>query len=89
VSGKVVLLDRVLAIYGPGSKEARDQLRNTVSSTIERTWPKHPTQSGRLVPRETGGEFLYKTIEELSPTNDFQRSLKAQAISRRTQQHAT
>jgi hypothetical protein len=38
-SARSVILDRVLAHYGPETKEARDLLRNVVSRIVERTWP--------------------------------------------------
>ena len=78
VSAKVAMLDRVLAHYGPESKDARDQLRETVSNMIERLWPK--SQVGPFVPRQTGGERVYDTIEEFSPSNETQKSQKEEAL---------
>ena len=40
---KIILLDRLMANYGPETKEARDLLRLTVTSVIERLWPKERT----------------------------------------------
>src|SRR2546430_12499922 len=36
---KIILLDRVLAAYGPESKHGRDQLRRAVAAGIEMFWP--------------------------------------------------
>src|SRR5512137_1293941 len=36
---KVILLDRVLAAYGPEVKELRDQLRLGLAASIELLWP--------------------------------------------------
>src|SRR5271167_5013222 len=47
VTAKVVLLDRLLAHYGPETKEARDLLRGTVADGIERVWPQERTQSSK------------------------------------------
>lgn len=79
MSAKVILLDRVLAHYGAETKEARDQLRESVFNTIERLWPKNAMKP--LVPRETTGEKLYDKIEELSPSNDTQKSQKGEALA--------
>jgi len=38
-SAKIILLDRVLADYGPETKATREQLHNTVAATIEMLWP--------------------------------------------------
>jgi hypothetical protein len=75
----VVLLDRVLAHYGPETKDLRNQLRLTVMHLVEQLWPKNNpgTTNGR--PPPAGGEIIYDKIGELSPQNEAQRSLRAQA----------
>jgi Na+/pantothenate symporter len=40
---KIILLDRVMAQYGPETREARDLLRRGVASRIEQVWPKGRT----------------------------------------------
>ena len=37
---RIILLDRLMAQYGPETREARDLLRAGVASSIERVWPK-------------------------------------------------
>src|SRR4051794_12948287 len=39
LGAKVVLLDRVLATYGPETAETRVQLRKFVEGSLVRTWP--------------------------------------------------
>src|SRR4051794_5657514 len=39
MAAKVVLLDRVLASYGPETAETRVHLRRFVAGALERTWP--------------------------------------------------
>ena len=36
---KIIQLDRVLATYGPETKDAREQLRRAVVAGIEMFWP--------------------------------------------------
>jgi len=45
MSAKVVLLDRVLARYGPETKEARELLRSSVARVLDQMWSKHGTSS--------------------------------------------
>src|SRR5262245_16016325 len=79
LSANVVLLDRILAHYGPESKEAREQLRGATANLIKRTWPADGSRPGQL--EAPGGyESLYETIQALAPKNEAQRSLKAAAI---------
>jgi hypothetical protein len=79
MSAKIVLLDRVLAHYGPETKEVRDLLHNVVTRTLDRLWPKEPGQHPQMEPTGAGGEIFYDKIQELSPKNDTQHSLQAQA----------
>jgi hypothetical protein len=81
MSAKVVVLDRVLALYGPGTKETRDLLRGVVVDNLDRLWPQERRPTSQVVPPTTGAEDILVKIEALSPEDDTQRSLKAQALS--------
>lgn len=81
MSANILLLDRVLAHYGPETKEARDVLRGAVARTLDLIWPQKGQQNTQLVPTASGGEILYEKIQELSPKNDTQHALQAQASS--------
>jgi hypothetical protein len=83
VSSKIILLDRVLALYGPETKATRAQLRSTVEGAVDRIWPQErrrnrPPQFDEPSPGVTD---LYRQIAELSPINDNQRAIKAQAVA--------
>ena len=47
VSAKFILLDAALAQYGPEAAGARDLLRQTVASALDRIWPQDLSQSPR------------------------------------------
>lgn len=81
MSSKIVVLDRVLSHYGPEAKEARDVLRNAATRILDQTWSKDNTGHSRLAPPSAGGEVLYEKLEALSPRDETQRSLKAQAMT--------
>ena len=81
MSAKIVLLDRVLAHYGPETKEVRDLLHGAVARTLDGLWPKDGRQHPQMEPTAAGGEILYDKIQELSPKNDTQRSLQAQTLN--------
>src|SRR5205807_8118827 len=40
---KIILLDRVLATYGPETKDAREQLRRALADGVEMFWPEENT----------------------------------------------
>ena len=81
MSAKIVLLDRVLAHYGPETKEARDLLQGAVARTLDRLWPQDSREHPQMEPTATGGEIVLDKIQELSPKNDTQRTLQAQALN--------
>ena len=81
MSAKVVLLDRVLAHYGPETKEARDLFRRFVAGTIETMWPAHGSGPAQLQLAKGAGESFYDKVQLLSPQNDAQRSMQSQALS--------
>ncbi len=80
MSSKVVLLDRILAHYGPEAKEARDELRSSVVRALNMVSSKDSATSSQI---ESSGnsEALYDKIQNLSPKDDVQRSIQAQASS--------
>jgi hypothetical protein len=80
MSAKAVLLDRVLAHYGPEAREAREVLRSSVVRILNQMWSEDRTGSSET-PGSAGGEVLADKIQELSPKDDAQRSLQAHAIS--------
>jgi hypothetical protein len=81
MSAKLVLVDRILAHYGPEAKESRDLLRASLVRMVDQIWPKDHSQGTHLAPTAAGGEYAYEEIQRLSPQNDAQRALKAQALS--------
>jgi hypothetical protein len=80
MSANIALLDRVLAHYGPETKETRDLLRGTVSRALDQMWSKDHTSPAPL-PSASGGEILYNKIQGLSPKNDTQRTVQGQGLS--------
>jgi hypothetical protein len=80
MSANIILLDRVLAKYGPETKIARDLLHRSVVRVIDQIWPKTNTSTEELDPTAIRADALYDKIEQLSPQNDSQRALKAQAL---------
>jgi hypothetical protein len=79
MSANAVLLDRVLAHYGPETKDAREVLRASVNRMIGQIWPSESNGASQSDPNTASGEILLDRIQELSPQNEGQRSLQAQA----------
>ena len=80
MSAKFVVLDRILAHYGPETKPSRDLLHQSVEKLIARLWPDQKSVPSQLDPTHSSGEALYDAMQSLSPRDDSQRLLKAQAL---------
>jgi hypothetical protein len=61
ISADIILLDKVLAHYGPETKDARELLPGSVVSMIDHIWPQDSSRPAELNP--TGGDILYDKIE--------------------------
>lgn len=81
MAAKVAFLDRVLTAYGPEAGQAQAQFRNAVAETVRRMWPDGAGERAQLLPNAQGGDAVYGAIQALSPRDDLQRGLKAQAAS--------
>ncbi len=79
---KIILLDRIMANYGPETREARDILRRTVATTLKRIWPeeKNAIAIEKFVKGKSGAEDVEEKLRQLSPRNDDQRQLHSRAL---------
>jgi len=78
----IVLLDRVLAQYGPETKETRDLIRQAVVYRLKLTWPEEASPVQIDVPETAQSlEAIQAHLNALSPQNDTQRALRSRAIS--------
>ena len=80
VGAKIMLLDRVMAQYGPETKETRELLRRTLSITLQRVWTEQSNTLARAGQPENELEVLQKKLRQLSPQNDAQHWLKSRAL---------
>jgi Protein of unknown function (DUF4239) len=81
MAAKVAFLDRMLALYGPESAEARGDLRAAIADAVKRIWPSDRRAPGQLAPSQQVGDALFVTVQRLSPRDDTQRELKALVVT--------
>jgi len=84
LAADVVLIDRALAQYGPETQEARAKLRSSVARVVEFTGPESSAKT-RFDPQAEEPDTLYVKIQQLSPSNENQRRMQAQALDFATQ----
>jgi hypothetical protein len=91
LAANIILLDRLLAHYGPEAHTARELLRRAIDPLVDQIWWEHGSEAGKDAPYEASasGAAAGAAIENLSPQTDQQRSLKARAIQIVTEQGQT
>ena len=80
ITADLILLDNILAQYGPEARPIREEMRSTAGPFVDRLWrEKEAVTSG---PFETDGaaERVDLEIRKLSPHDAVQRSLQARAV---------
>ena len=79
---KIILLDRIMANYGPETKEARDLLRRKLATAIDEIWPKGRQQrwDAKVLNAREGLEAIQNKLLRLSPKNEEQRWLLSQSL---------
>jgi len=80
-SASVIILDRMLADYGPEAKNVREHLRRSVEVMVHKVWPEERTDVSATAAIERGGavEAFQAELGQLVPQTDTQRQLLVQA----------
>ncbi|HEY6347562.1 MAG TPA: hypothetical protein VIY49_39230 [Bryobacteraceae bacterium] len=81
-AAQVVMLDHILAYYGPETKRARDILYSSTGRVLERLSSQSTLNTSSAAdPASVNAESLAEAILQLSPQNEIQRALRQNAIS--------
>jgi hypothetical protein len=81
MASKITFLGRVLAAYGPEAAGIRAQCRDAVKEAIQQMWPGQMRRPTDRNPNVQAGNLVYAALQRLSPQNDIQSALKAQATT--------
>lgn len=81
MAAQVAFLDRVLAAYGPEAVEARARFQDLVTEQSHLMWPTEVGARARLPSDVSAGDRIFSVVQGLSPRDDAQRGLKAQATT--------
>ena len=82
LAAEVMQLDRMLVLYGPETKDARDILRNALMVVHETIWPADDRRRASLDPTlsKDQSDAFYAKLEALSPKTELQRSAQSMAL---------
>jgi hypothetical protein len=79
MAAKITFLERVLTLYGPEAADTRAKLSATIQDAVGRIWSEEKTGPGQV--NFQAAESFFSSLQALSPRDDAQRILKAQASS--------
>jgi hypothetical protein len=80
LAANIVFMDRILAHYGPEAQQARAELRTSVEYLVNSDASNSASAKTRFDPGAAGQDALYERLQGLSPGNENQRHLQAQAL---------
>jgi hypothetical protein len=80
ITANLILLDNILAQYGPEARAIREQIRSSVDPLADELWrEKEAGTTGPIAPN-AAAERVYLEIHKLSPHDGLQHSLKTRAV---------
>src|SRR5580765_4997072 len=82
MTSNFVLLDNLLAEYGPETNDVRNLLRRSVVVLADRMWRENSSDAAKAKPFEASdaSDAFFAKLQRLSPENDSQRYLQARAM---------
>jgi hypothetical protein len=87
LTANFILIDGLLAQYGPEANTVRDLMRRGIVTLTERIWRENMSDLAKATPFEAShaAEAFFEKLQELAPRNDAQRSRKDRAIQASTE----
>ena len=84
IMADVVLLDNLLAQYGPEAAPLRAEIRSAIPLFADRLWSEKASDAMAPYEPSVAVEKVYVQIQSLVPQNNLQRSLQARSIETST-----
>jgi hypothetical protein len=79
ITADIILLDNLLAQYGPEGRPIREKIRSIIGPFADRLWREREASAAKPFEFDASSEKTYLEIQALSPQNDLQRSLQTRA----------
>jgi hypothetical protein len=79
ITADIILLDNLLAQYGPEARPIRQQMRSAIGPFADQIWREKQASSAKPFEANASAEQVYLAVQALSPQGDLQRSLQARA----------
>lgn len=80
ITANLILLDTILAQYGPEAHPIREHMRSAIGPFADRLWREKETSATGPFETNIAEARVYLEIYRLSPRDDFQRLLQSRAV---------
>jgi hypothetical protein len=80
ITANLILLDSILAQYGPEARPIRQHMRSAVGPFADRLWREKEVAATGPFETSAAEEEVLSEIPKLVPNNDVQRSLQSRAV---------
>jgi hypothetical protein len=80
ITADLILLDNVLAQYGPEAQDVRNQMRSTIGPFADRVWREKEMDIKGPFETDLMADQVYLRIQKLVPHDDIQHSLHSRAV---------
>jgi hypothetical protein len=80
ITANLILLDNILAQYGPEARSVRRDMRDAVGPFDDRLWREKQARTTGPFEPNVAEERVYSEIQKLSPNSDVQRLLQTRAV---------
>jgi Protein of unknown function (DUF4239) len=80
ITTDVLLIDNLLALYGPEAFPIRQEMRGTIGPLVDRIWSEKRSIGARPFEASAAAEKVYLDMQALTPTTDVQRTIRERAI---------
>lgn len=84
ITANLILLDTLLAQYGPEAQPIRKAMRDGVGGFTDKIWQEKQL-TARPFEANAASERIYVAIQALQPKSDLQKSLQARAVQTSTE----
>ena len=79
ITADIILLDTLLAQYGPEAQPIRKQMRGEMGPFVARIWRDNEVSKAEPFAASAAAEQVYLEIQAMSPSDGLQRALQARA----------
>src|ERR1700751_2697180 len=80
IPADIILVDNLLAEYGPDALPIRQQMRSTIGLFADQLWREKQAASAAPYEGLAPAQSFYRAIQALSPKSDAQKSLQERAV---------